>query len=55
VSPAQRVQGAKVFKNWHSVSFVMNLIGLGGLTIFAWRVVQPANGPRFIAANKFRG
>lgn len=52
---AQKAQAAKSFSAWHGVASVINLFALGGLTVYAWRVTNPGNGPRFVSANKFRG
>ena len=52
-SAAQRQDAARLFRNWHSVSMIMNLAVLAGLALFAWRLAMPPNGPRFVPG-KFR-
>ena len=54
-TPAARAQSDSAFKMWHGVSQTMNLIILGGLVIYFWRISNTSNGSRFISAQKFRG
>lgn len=54
LSPAQRLQADKTFKAWHGVSMIINVLVLGGLAVYVWRVANPTDGPRFVSANKFR-
>lgn len=54
-TPAQKAQAGKSFSAWHGTASVINLLALGGLAVYAWRVTSPGQGPRFISANKFRG
>jgi hypothetical protein len=53
-SAAQKAQAAESFLFWHRLSLAISIIGLGGLGCYVWRVTTPANGPRFVPANKFR-
>ncbi len=53
--PAQKTEAARMFKLAHGVSMAFDLVTLGGLAIYLWRLSQPANGPRFVPAAKFRG
>ena len=50
----QRDEAAAAFRRWHGVSMVFNLIVMGGLAFFTWRVANPVDVPRFIPASKFR-
>ena len=50
----QRDDAAAAFRRWHGISMVFNLIIMGGLVFFTWRVANPVDVPRFIPANKFR-
>ena len=52
-SAAQRQQAIETFPTWHMISMLVNLGVLVGLGTFAWRIVMPANGPRFVSG-KFR-
>lgn len=51
---ARRIQASKSFGRWHAVSSIVNLIVLGGLTIYLWRVTHPSDNLRFVGAPKFR-
>ncbi len=42
------------FKMWHGVSQTMNLLVMGGLLIYLWRIGNPADGTRFVSTQKFR-
>ena len=53
-SPAQKAEAAKLFGLWHGVSQVFNLVTLGGLAFYLWRLSLPAEGPRFLPTGKFR-
>jgi len=53
-SATQQAQAGKAFAAWHGVSMVINVLVLGGLALFLWRVANPTDGPRFVPANKFR-
>jgi hypothetical protein len=54
-SPAIKAQAAHAFSFWHGVSFVTNLLIMGGLGVYLWRLTNPGNGPRFIpSGGKFR-
>ena len=50
------VRGAadRSFKMWHGVSQTMNLLVMGGLLIYLWRIGNPGDGTRFVSAQKFR-
>jgi hypothetical protein len=53
-APAQKARAAASFRVWHGVSQVTNLLALGGLGWYVWRMTNPSEGPRFVRANKFR-
>jgi len=42
------------FGLWHGISQVVNLVAMGGLVVYFWRVTHPDASPRFLAAPKFR-
>jgi len=43
------------FGVWHGVSQLLNLLTIGGLTVYVWRTANPGNTARFISSVKFRG
>jgi hypothetical protein len=53
-APEERAQAKKSFEALHGLSSTINLLVLLGLGFYVWRVTTPANGPRFVTANKFR-
>lgn len=53
-SLAQKEQAAQSFRSWHHLAVAINLLQLGGLTLYLWNVTSPGNGPRFLAGSKFR-
>jgi hypothetical protein len=55
-TPEQTARAARSFRVWHGVASVVNLLALGGLAFYTWRIVNPpGQGPRFFSPNKFRG
>ena len=54
-TPAQKTQAAKSLGVWHGTSMIGNYLALAALAVSFWRLANPANGPRFVPANKFRG
>lgn len=52
---AAREQAHRSFSIWHGVSQTMNLVVIGGLLIYLWRVSNPPSASRFLSSNKFRG
>lgn len=52
--PADRRQAEASFKNWHRASRITGLIATLALGALFWRVLHPADNPRFVGA-KFRG
>lgn len=54
IPEAQRTQAAKSFRLWHGVSSSINLLGLGGLLFYFWRVTHPSDKLRVLAGPKFR-
>ncbi len=53
-SPEQKEQATQSFRSWHHFAVAINLLQLGGLTLYLWNLTTPGNGLRFIPANKFR-
>lgn len=52
---AEREKAAKTFRFWNGFSQLMNVVTVGGLIIYVWRVTNPPDSPRFVSAGKFRG
>jgi hypothetical protein len=55
VQPAFRETAAKSFRTWHAISGGINILMIGGLVVYMWRVANPSDTPRFISSVKFRG
>lgn len=53
-APEGRTEAEKSFGTLHGISSTMNLIILGGLLFYVYRLSAPPNGPRFVPASKFR-
>lgn len=51
---AQRLAAAKSFSRWHGASMVINVVALGCLVFYFWRVTHPPDNLRFVGATKFR-
>lgn len=50
-----RTQAGQSFAAWHGVSEGANLLIIGGLILYLWRVSLPPVGPRFSSLGKIRG
>ena len=50
----ERIAAVKAFRIWHGVAQVMNLVALGGLILYFWRVTHPTDNLRVLNAAKFR-
>jgi hypothetical protein len=51
-----RAAAAESFRFWHRISQIMNLAGMGALSVYFWRAVHPPDDLRFVGAtSKFRG
>lgn len=53
--PEQKKNAERLFGVWHRVSLTFHLVTIGGLGYYLWRTAVQVNGPRFVAAGKFRG
>jgi hypothetical protein len=51
----QQTQAAKSFAAWHAVSETANLIIIGGLVLYLWRVSKVQESQRFMSFSKIRG
>ena len=54
-TPETREAATQSFRAWHSVSQAINLLMLGGLAFYLWRVANPPDSTRFLITPKFRG
>ena len=54
MADALRIQAAQSFGRWHAAYSIVNLIALGGLVFYLWRVTHPSDNLRFVGAPKFR-
>jgi len=54
IPAAERAQAARSFGVWHSISRGIDLLAMGGLVVYFWRLIHPTDNPRFVSANKFR-
>jgi hypothetical protein len=52
---AQREASARSFRVWHGVSQFLNVLMMGGLVVYVWRVANPSDTLRFVSPAKFRG
>jgi hypothetical protein len=51
----QRTQADKSFKAWHATSEGVNLLVIGGLICYLWRVGTQEESTRFVSFSKMRG
>ena len=51
--PEVREAAARSFRAWHGVSQIINLLAVGGLAVYLWRVANPSDPTRFVSAAKF--
>ena len=49
VQPVVREAAARSFRVWHAVAQVANLLVIGGVIIYVWRVNNPADTTRFVS------
>jgi len=55
VHSAEREAAAKSYHSWQMVSDALNLVVIGGLLVYVWRVTNPPDATRYISSVKFRG
>ena len=53
-APEVRQSAAASLRVWHGMAQVVNLIMLGGLAVYLWRVAHPMSATRFVAPTKFQ-
>ena len=52
-SREEKEAAAAAFSRWQGFSQMLNILALGGLTIYFWRMTNASDAPRFIPANKY--
>lgn len=52
--PERRLEAQASFRRWHGVAMGINVIVLGCLVFYFWRVVHPPDNLRFVGTAKFR-
>jgi len=50
-----QMQAGQAFARWHAASETVNLLVIGGLILYLWRVSGPSESPRFGGFSKIRG
>jgi hypothetical protein len=53
--PELREAAGRSFRAWHVVSTGVNIILLGGLAVYLWRVANPPDEMRFVGAGNLSG
>jgi len=54
IPAGERIEAARSFGVWHGVARALDLLALGGLVIYFWRVNHPTDNLRFVTSTKFR-
>ena len=54
LKPEYREAAAKSFQSWRRVFQGLNLLIIGGVALYFWRVTSPTDPPRFVSPTKFR-
>jgi hypothetical protein len=55
VQSAEREVAARSYRTWQPVSDGLQLLVIGGLLVYIWRVTNPPDPARFVSSVKFRG
>ncbi|HTL17807.1 MAG TPA: hypothetical protein VL793_11255 [Patescibacteria group bacterium] len=53
--PEQREMAAQSYHSWHALSTALNVLLLGGLGVYLWRVANPPDEMRFVGAPGVHG
>ena len=51
--PEIRAAADRTFRAWHGVSEVVNLLMVGGLTVYLWRATNPSDPTRYVSAVRY--
>jgi hypothetical protein len=54
-NPEEKARATQQFGRLHALSSTLNLLSLGCLIAYTWRVANPPEPARFVSAQKFRG
>ncbi len=54
MAPEARLEAQAAFRRWHAISMGVNVVVLGCLVFYFWRVTHPPDNLRFVGATKFR-
>lgn len=55
ITPASRAAVQHSFDVWDGVFQIVNVVMMGGVTVYFWRVTHPQDEHRFVNPSKFRG
>ena len=53
-TPAVQAEAASSFKVWHGVSQFFNLIVLGGIGVYSWKILKAPGPTRFASTTRYR-
>ena len=54
LQPAEREAAARAVRFWQTVSQMANLVVVGGLVVYVWRVSTAVDSPRFVSSVQLR-
>jgi hypothetical protein len=54
-APAIRAAAQRSFNVWEGVFQAVNVLMIGGIAVYFWRVTHSQDEPRFVSPSKFRG
>jgi len=54
VRPAEQEVAARTFRFWDGIFQAINVMLIGGVAIYFWRLTAPEDAPRFVTPTKFR-
>ncbi len=54
LQPAERDTAARSFRTWQGVFQAINVLMIGGVAVYFWRVTHPPDALRFVSPTKFR-
>lgn len=54
LQPVERDASARLFRTWQGVFQAINVLMIGGVALYFWRVTHPPDALRFVSPSKFR-
>jgi hypothetical protein len=54
LQPVDRDAAARSFRTWQGMFQVINVLMIGGVAVYFWRVAHPPDALRFVSPTKFR-